>query len=92
MGFSTEKSSNWDGLYIQDPFNLAEALVTVAVDGVSSTDYLKGHNFPLRTDEEADNIYEELVQRIGERYPENNNQFVRINLENGLEDVSLLYL
>ncbi|KAJ8967916.1 hypothetical protein NQ314_002575 [Rhamnusium bicolor] len=52
LGFSTEHYSNWQGLYIEDPFNLAETIVSVYVDGVSDIGQQKGHHFPLKTDED----------------------------------------
>lgn len=86
LGFSTEHYSNWQGLYIEDPFNLAEALVTVAVDGISSIDQQKGHHFPLRTNEDDLEIYQSLQKRILERYPESNSNLVKVDLSRGLYD------
>lgn len=91
LGFSTEHYSNWQGLYIDDPFNLAEALVTVAVDGISSIDQQKGHHFPLRTDEDDPDIYQALQKRILERYPESNSNLVKVDLSRGLYDVNSMY-
>jgi renin receptor len=87
LGFSTEQYSNWNGLFIEDPFNLAEAIVTIAVDGVSDIGTGKGHHFPLKTDEDESNIYSALKRRILQRYPESDSHLVRINLADGLEQV-----
>lgn len=88
LGFSTEHYSNWQGLYIEDPFNLAEAIVTVTVDGVADIGQQKGHHFPLRTDEEEVETYQSLERRISERFPEQNTNLVRIDLSSGLDEVS----
>ena len=87
LGFSTEQYSNWNGLLIEDPFHLAEAIVTVAVDGVPDIGNSKGHHFPLRTNDVESNVYAALERRVLERYPEGNSQLVRIDLESGLEQV-----
>lgn len=87
LGFTTQQQSYWDGLYIEDPFNMPEAIVTVAVDGVESIDNQKGHHYPLRTNEEDISVYENMEKRISERYPESKSNMVEINLSNGLEDI-----
>lgn len=87
LGFSTEHYSNWHGLYIDNPFELAEAIVTIAIDGVSDIGQQKGHHFPLKTDEEENYIYQSLERRISERYPEQNTNLVRVDLSAGLDDV-----
>lgn len=71
-------------MYIEDPFNLAGAVVTVAVDGI--VDVEKGHNFPLKTDNGEDEIYATLEKRVQERYPEGDSQLIRVNLNGGLEE------
>jgi len=87
LGFSTEQHSNWDGLYIEDPFNLAEGVVVVAVEGVSDIGHAKGHHFPLKTDEDESVIFRALEKRVLGRYPEGNSKLIRVNLGNGLEAV-----
>ncbi|RZC33637.1 renin receptor, partial [Asbolus verrucosus] len=87
LGFSTEQYSNWNGVFIEDPFNLAEAIVTIAIDGVANIDNGKGHHFPLRTDEDESEIFTTLEKRVLERYPESNSQLVRINLGDGLQEL-----
>lgn len=34
LGYSVEHSSNWAGLYVNDPFNTASGVVAVVVDGI----------------------------------------------------------
>ncbi|XP_056630060.1 ATPase H(+)-transporting accessory protein 2 [Diorhabda sublineata] len=87
LGFSTEHFSTWRGMYLLDPFDVAQAIVTVYVDGVSNIDHQKGHRFPLKTDIGESNIFENLERRIDEHYPEEKTNLVRIELSNGLEDV-----
>ncbi|KAK9752419.1 Renin receptor-like protein [Popillia japonica] len=87
LGFSTEEDSNWQGMYLMDPFNLAEAIVTVTVDGVSTLDISKGYNFPLRTDEDESEVYEALKRRVESRYPETTSNLIRIDLSEGLSSL-----
>ncbi|KAL3278716.1 hypothetical protein HHI36_016248 [Cryptolaemus montrouzieri] len=88
LGFSNSQFSNWDGMFISNPFYMAEAIATVSVEGVSSINLIKGHNFPLKTDLEDENIFEIVRDRINLRYPEADPKVFHINLQNGLEDVS----
>nr|CAH7736821.1 unnamed protein product [Callosobruchus chinensis] len=87
LGFSTEHYSNWQGMYIEAPFDLAEAIVTVAVDGVSDIGQQKGHHFPLKTDVGEGKIFQHLEERIASHFPEQGTNLVRIDLANGLEDI-----
>ncbi|KRT83952.1 hypothetical protein AMK59_1944 [Oryctes borbonicus] len=84
LGFSTEQDSNWQGMYLMDPFSLAQAVVTVTVDGVSTLDISKGYNFPLRTDEDETEVFESLKRRVEERYPDDKNTLIRVDLSEGL--------
>lgn len=50
LGFSVTHSSDWKGLYINDPFSPATGVVTIVIDGVSSFDHVnsaKTHSFEL---------------------------------------------
>lgn len=89
LGFSTEKDSNWQGMYLMDPFNLAQAVVTVTIDGVSTLDISKGNNFPLRTDEDENEVFESLKRRVEDRYPESANSLIRIDLSEGISSLEL---
>ncbi|XP_044762076.1 ATPase H(+)-transporting accessory protein 2 isoform X2 [Coccinella septempunctata] len=86
LGFSNSQFSNWKGLYINDPFNLAEGIATVVVEGMPSIDQPKGHHFPLKTDTEDDSIFSTLKDGINLRYPDTATQIVHVDLANNLED------
>jgi len=83
LGFTTEQDSNWQGMYMLDPFNLARAVVTVFVDGVADIGEAKGHHFPLKTDEDESDTYDAMVRRMEDRYPYGGSQFVRVELNLG---------
>ncbi|CAH1173626.1 unnamed protein product [Phaedon cochleariae] len=87
LGFSTEHFSNWGGLYIDNPFEVAQAIVTVYVDGVADIGQHKGHHFPLKTDVNEIKVYKSLKERIVEHYPDQKTNLVRINLSKGLQEV-----
>lgn len=87
LGFSTSEYSTWNGMMVTDPFHLAEAIVTVSVDGVASINQPKGHQFPLKTDSEAEDVYNVIKERISIRHPQENTQLVHVDLSNGLEDL-----
>ncbi|CAG9859004.1 unnamed protein product [Phyllotreta striolata] len=88
LGFSTHHFSNWRGMYLTNPFEVAKAIVTVYVDGVSDIGQQKGHNYPLSTNEGTARIYKSLERRITEHFPETPTNLVKIRLSNGLEDVN----
>ncbi|EFA03659.1 ATPase H(+)-transporting accessory protein 2 [Tribolium castaneum] len=87
LGFSTEQYSNWDGLYIEDPFNLAKAVVTVSVDGTSDIGNGKGHNFPLKTNVDEFDVFSALERRVLQRYPETEGHLVRISAGDSLHQL-----
>lgn len=87
LGFSTQHFSNWPGLYIEDPFDLPEAIVTISVDGISDISQQKGHHFPLKTDTSELEVFQSLEKKILAHYPTQNPHLVRIDLSNGLDDV-----
>lgn len=84
------KDSNWQGLSLKDPFDLPKAIVTVAVDGISSLDVDSGVNFGLRTDESEIDIFEDLKARVEARYLDAVNYLIRLDLADGLDTVSIL--
>lgn len=86
LGFSNSQFSNWRGLYINDPFDLAEGIATVVVEGLPTIDQPKGHHFPLKTDTEDDSIFYTLKDGINLRYPEAKTQIIHVDLANNLED------
>jgi renin receptor len=86
LGYSTEQDSNWQGLILQDPFGLARAIITVAVDGVSDISLTKSHKFPLHTDVDESVVYEDTERRIEQHHPQENSIY-RIELSEGIESI-----
>ncbi|CAG9764557.1 unnamed protein product [Ceutorhynchus assimilis] len=87
LGFSTEHFSHWQGFFIENPFNIPEAIVTIAIDGVKDIGQNKGHHYPLLTNDDEGRVYKTLAKRILERFPNDEPNLVRVDLSNGLEDV-----
>lgn len=83
FGFTISKGSDWNGLVLKDPFHLAEAAVVVVVDGVKSLGSLKGHSFPVISDEDESAGWQKLKEKIEMRYPGFNNTLQRIDLAEG---------
>lgn len=75
-------------MYLLNPFELPEAIVTIAVDGVTDIGMTKGHSFPMHTDEDESDIYDIVQRRIEERFPESKSIFIRADLSEGLSEVS----
>ncbi|KAF5302476.1 hypothetical protein FQR65_LT08566 [Abscondita terminalis] len=86
LGFSVEHTSSFSGFYIKNPFNLAECVTLINVDGVSSLDGINGKTFELKTNSE-DNEVSSLANRIEERYPNRRSIIANINLSNGLNSL-----
>lgn len=76
-------------MYIEDPFDLPEAIVTISVDGICDIGQQKGHHFPLKTDFAEVEVFESLEKSILAHYPTQNPQLVRIDLSNGVDDVKM---
>ncbi|GLV43738.1 steamer duck [Carabus blaptoides fortunei] len=87
LGFTVEQSSSWSGMYLVDPFHLADAVVSVVVDGVSDIGSELGHHYPLHTNEDEESTWYALEKRILERYPESENNLIRVELDQGQEAV-----
>lgn len=75
-------------MYIENPFNLPEAIVTISVDGLSDINQQKGHHFPLKTDVTESDVFESLERSVLAHSPDQNPKLVRVDLSNGLDDVS----
>lgn len=88
LGFSTEHFSHWQGFYIENPFNIPEAIINIAIDGVQDVGPSKGHHFPLLTNDDESAVFKSLSKRISERYPTETPSLIRVDLSNGLDDVS----
>lgn len=89
LSFTIEQDSNWNGMYLKDPFHLPETLVVTFVEGISSLDEVNGHHYPLYTDEDEGEIYHTLYKRIEERYPSGKSNIFQIDLSDGVSAVSL---
>lgn len=74
-------------MFITSPFDLPEAVVAVAVEGVDSLKVIKGKKFPLNVDESEETTWQALSGRIQKR--DNDNTLVRIYLGDGLDAVSI---
>lgn len=80
----------WRGVSIVSPFNLPEAVVGIAVEGVDSLGSSRGKKFPLNVDEVEETTWQALGGRLEER--DNDNTLVRIYLGDGVDAVrALLY-
>ncbi|KAL1505513.1 hypothetical protein ABEB36_005061 [Hypothenemus hampei] len=87
LGFSTEQFSHWQGFYIANPFNIPEAIVTIAVDGIYDIGQNKGQHYPLLTNDDEGHVFKSLTKRIAERFPNQEPTLIRVDLANGLEDI-----
>ncbi|XP_054003983.1 ATPase H(+)-transporting accessory protein 2 isoform X3 [Hylaeus anthracinus] len=83
LGFTVKQRGTWSGISIADPFNLPEAVVVVAIEGVGSLDIPKGKRFPLNVNEVEETTWQALRERLEER--DNDNTLVRISLGDGLD-------
>lgn len=79
----------WHGEFIADPFNLPEALVSIAIEGVESIESSRGIRFPLVVDEVEETTWQAVNRRLEER--DSNNTLVRIHVGDGLNAVSINY-
>ncbi|XP_058795338.1 ATPase H(+)-transporting accessory protein 2 isoform X2 [Phymastichus coffea] len=83
LGFTVKQKSAWNGIAITSPFNLPEAIVAIAVEGVESLGAIKGKKFPLNVDEVEETTWQALSGRLEER--DSDNTLVRIYLGDGLD-------
>ncbi|XP_034256114.1 ATPase H(+)-transporting accessory protein 2 [Thrips palmi] len=85
LGFTIEKSSEWKGLRILDPFKYSEAVAVLVVDGVKSLDSKlpHTHRYPLTTTEHEEDTWQSLRSRIDARFPHkvHNNTVYRVDLQ-----------
>ncbi|XP_066140787.1 ATPase H(+)-transporting accessory protein 2 [Euwallacea fornicatus] len=87
LGLSTEQFSHWQGFYIENPFNIPEAIVTIAIDGVQDIGQNNGHHYPLLTNEDESQVFNILSRKISERYVNEKPTLIRIDFSNGLDDI-----
>lgn len=85
LGFTIEKSSDWKGLRILDPFKYSEAVAVVFADGVRSLDSKLPHihRYPLTTTEHEEETWQSLRSRVDARFPHkvHNNSVYRLDLQ-----------
>ncbi|XP_026282038.2 ATPase H(+)-transporting accessory protein 2 [Frankliniella occidentalis] len=85
LGFTIEKSSDWKGLRILDPFQYSEAVAVLVVDGVKNLDSKLPHihRYPLTTTEHEEDTWQSLRSRIDARFPHkvHNNSVYRVDLQ-----------
>ncbi|KAK9872633.1 hypothetical protein WA026_018766 [Henosepilachna vigintioctopunctata] len=86
LGFSNNQFSNWNGMFINDPFYLAEAIAAVYIEGVPSIDQPKGHHFPVKADVE-EGIFNNIKDNIILRYPQEKPLIVDVDLSNGVKNL-----
>ncbi|KAI5646950.1 renin receptor-like protein domain-containing protein [Phthorimaea operculella] len=87
LGLSTEERSDWDGLYITNPFKMPEAAVELYVDGVASLGNFEGksRNYPLLVDEYEPDTFDFIRERIHSRFAGQNNRLVNLRLADSHE-------
>uniref|UniRef100_A0ABD2WA21 Renin receptor n=1 Tax=Trichogramma kaykai TaxID=54128 RepID=A0ABD2WA21_9HYME len=88
LGYTVKhQKQSWSGLSITSPFDLPEAVVAIAVEGVDSLGAIKGKKYPLLADEVEEATWQNLRGRLEQR--DNDNLLVRIYLGDGLDAVSI---
>ncbi|XP_046741081.1 ATPase H(+)-transporting accessory protein 2 isoform X2 [Diprion similis] len=83
LGNTPKLRSSWDGMAINDIFDLPEAVVVVAVEGVKSIESPSGKHYPLIEDESEETTWQALSGRLEER--DKSKTLIRINLEDGVD-------
>jgi renin receptor len=62
LGYSVESAHNdWDGLYVNDPFNLATGVVAVVVEGISESPIADVKTYDLEGSSSVDSLNEFLM-------------------------------
>jgi len=64
LGYSVQSSQIWDGLYVNDPFNTAKAVVSVVVEGGNNLKFKNSKSFNLDGDES--NFEDDLLTKVNE--------------------------
>lgn len=95
--YATNKScvlqtTDWPGVYVTSPFNFAQAVAVLSVQGVSSLGISEGHKFPFLTDSPPGETFAAIESKIVDRYPYGGNQtLIYINLDDDVKKVSRPY-
>lgn len=80
---------------INDPFNLAEALVVLYIDGITSLERFDNVRcYKLNNNENMEITWRSLKNKITDRYPMENNTIVYLNFElpQDVEDMKTIFL
>ncbi|XP_015518978.1 ATPase H(+)-transporting accessory protein 2 isoform X1 [Neodiprion pinetum] len=83
LGYTTKMRGSWDGMRITNIFDLPEAVVGVAIEGVTSIEPPRGKHYPLIEDESEETTWQALSGRLEER--DNSETVVRINTADGVD-------
>ncbi|KAK6626425.1 hypothetical protein RUM44_008898 [Polyplax serrata] len=95
LGFTVQRDLNWQGMKINDPFNLAEALVVLYIDGITSLERFDNVRcYKLNNNENMEITWRSLKNKITDRYPMENNTIVYLNFElpQDVEDMKTIFL
>lgn len=65
LGYSVSRPSEWDGLIVRDPFNMAKGAVVIVAEGIDSLNLEGAHSYELFGGSGSESI-EELVQKTAD--------------------------
>lgn len=71
LGISVKQDHRWSGMDIKNPFGTAEAVVSFIIPGLSSLNFLHAHDYDLIINDNTDNVYDSLLNEIGQKYQSN---------------------
>lgn len=83
LGYSVVHSTEWDGLVVKDPFNMANGAVVLVAQGISSLKLEGAHTYELYGGSGSDTIGD-LVQKVADH----NGISVEIDLKETTDSVS----
>ncbi|KAL0275234.1 UNVERIFIED_CONTAM: hypothetical protein PYX00_003157 [Menopon gallinae] len=88
LGFTTKQESDWPGMKIVDPFNFAEAVVILYVDGIQSLGTLEDFpKFQLEMSRDEESTWNAIKNEIVKRFPSENNTLLRVELGLGSDEL-----
>lgn len=88
LGISVKHDHRWSGMNIKNPFGTAEAIVSFIIPGLSSLNFLHAHDYDLLINDNTDNIYDSLLNQIGQKYSSNQTT-VKVTFKNSEPEVSI---
>jgi renin receptor len=84
LGYPIEHSSDWKGMYVRDPFNVAESILTVYVDGIdkliSNKMSKSSHSYEL-----YGSSISESLDKVTLAIEEHNSETIDFDLNQGLD-------